>query len=177
MKVPTHLARYIKDYKMDRLTTMALCSENGNNLFEIWYYGELCEIPREEQLYIIDTNDAPTLIVARNPSTKEDILLFDGAKHGYNNMFCDTFDEETLNNRTLQKYEIPASQIIIEIGYNIDYEEEKEYYEFDENGRVLLINGGSISWEDLITDGFDCIALSYVDDSGKIINFLDVELA
>lgn len=177
MKVPTYLKNNVKDYEEKRLTTMTICSTDKSDLLEIWYYGDMFLVESENREYIVNTDEAPALVIAKNPATGEEILLIDGGKHGYDNMFCDEYDEDALKNRTLKKLDIPPSKIIVELGYSIDYEDEKEEYDFDENGRVILIDDRRISWEDVITDGFDYIAISYVDGEGKEIQFLDAELA
>ena len=97
--------------------------------------------------------------------------------HGYDNMFCDVYTEEQINDRELKKLDIPASQLILELGYSIDYEDEKDDYDFDENGEVILVNGNKMSWDDVVLNGFDYLALSYIDKNGKKIQFVDCELA
>lgn len=177
MKVPTYLKKYIKNYEDNELATMTLCSNGCNELFEIWYYGHLFLVKDEKQNYIVNTDQAPMLIVAKVPDTGEEIILFDGSKYGYNNMFCDIHDAEKLSSRTLQKLDIQPSKIMIEVGYSINYEEEKEDYDFDEKGLVILVDGRRISWETVLLDGFDCIAISYIDETGRKIQFVDEELA
>jgi hypothetical protein len=66
-------------------------------------------------------------------NTNEEILIFDYAKHGYDSMFCDTFDEENLRDRTLQKLKILLSKIFLRLGHGIGCKEEKDDYDFDEN--------------------------------------------
>ena len=90
----------------------------------------------------------PCKIVAKDTETGEEILLFDGYRHGYNAMFCDEFDPEEVEKRTLVKYNIAPCKIHIDFGYSIDYEEEKEDYEVEED-RVTLINGENIPWEEV----------------------------
>ena len=177
MKIPTYLGNNVKNYEEKDFATMTICSSAGNELFEIWYYGDLFMIPGEGRNYIVDTDFAPGKIVARDPETNEEILIFDGTKHGYDNMFCDVYTEEQINNRELKKLDIPVSKIILELGYSIDYEDEKDGYEFDENGEVILADGSRMSWEDVICNGFDYLAVSYMDENGEKIQFVDCELA
>ena len=172
-KIPSWLKNNVKNYEENEYVEMTICSSTGNELLEIWYYGDWFE----EYKLIVDTEKASSLFVAKDPSTNEEILIFDHAKHGYDSMFCDTFEEENLRNRTLQKLEIPLSKIFLRLGKSIDYEGEKDYYDFDENGKVILIDGRKISWEEVITDGFDYLALFYIDDKGEKIQIADEELA
>ena len=66
---------------------------------------------------------------------------------------------------------------MLELGYNIDYEDEKEDFEVDEADTVELVNGERMSWEQVKRDGIDYIALYYVNDKGKQLQILDAELA
>lgn len=82
-----------------------------------------------------------------------------------------------LAHRPLQRYEIPASKLVLELGYNIDYEDEKERFKVDEADTVELVNGERMPWEQVKRDGIDYIALYYVNDKGKQLQILDAELA
>ena len=66
---------------------------------------------------------------------------------------------------------------MLELGYNIDYEDEKESFEVDEADAVELVNGERMPWEQVKRDGIDYIALYYVNDKGKQLQILDAELA
>ena len=70
-----------------------------------------------------------------------------------------------------------AQKLVRELGYSIDYDDEKEDWEPDEDDTVELINGGRMPWEQVKRDGIDYIALFYVDEKGKQIQILDEELA
>ena len=72
---------------------------------------------------------------------------------------------------------IPASKLVLELGYNIDYEDEKESFEVDEADTVELVNGERMPWEQVRRDGIDYIALYYVNEEGKQVRILDAELA
>ena len=69
------------------------------------------------------------------------------------------------------------SKLVLELGYNIDYEDEKESFEVDETDTVELVNGERMPWEQVKRDGIDYIALYYVNDKGKQVQILDAELA
>lgn len=90
---------------------------------------------------------------------------------------CDEHNPAQLAHRPLQRYEIPASKLVLELGYNIDYEDEKESFEVDEADTVELVNGERMPWEQVKRDGIDYIALYYVNDKGKQVQILDAELA
>ena len=176
-KYPTWLTNHVKEWAKKRLITVTLCSTSGNEWLEVWYYGDLLTINGEPQLYIVPSYFAPELVTARDPENGEEFVVFDGGRHGYDNMFCDEHDLDELERRTLKRYEIPASKLILELGYSIDYEDEKEDFEVDESDTVELINGERMPWEQVKKDGIDYIALYYVNEEGKQVQILDNELA
>ena len=176
-QAPSWLEEHIKEWKQKRLTTVTLCSTSGNEWLEVWYYGDLLTINGEPQLYIVPSYFAPELVAARDPESGEEFVVFDGGRHGYDNMFCDEHDLDELERRTLKRYEIPASKLILELGYSIDYEDEKEDFQVNEDGMVALINGERMPWEQVKRDGIDYIALYYVNEEGKQVQILDNELA
>ena len=177
MYIPTYLEKYVKDCQVNDYIRLTLCSSTGNELFEIWYYGDFFEVKDEPQPFIVETDIAPEKIVAKDIVTGEEILIHDGAEHGYDNMFCDEYDADVIQNRTLKKYPIPASKLVVELGRGIDYEDEKEDYETDEDGNVILIGGRKMSWEDVKRNGMDYIAISYINENGESVQFYDKELA
>jgi hypothetical protein len=176
--IPTWLKGKVKDCRMVRgLNTMTLCSPLGNEKLEVWYYGDLLTVSGETQQYIVNTDDAPALIVAKDPENNVEFLVFDYAKHGYDSMFCDTYDEEKLRNRPLKRFNIPPSRLTLQLGYSIDYDDEKKDCDFDENGLIALMDGRRITWDEVKTDGFDYLAMFYTDSTNKEIQFADAELA
>ena len=176
-QAPSWLEGHIKEWKQKRLTTVTLCSTSGNERLEVWYYGDLLTINGEPQLYIVPSYFAPELVTARDPESGEEFVIFDGGRHGYDNMFCDEHDTDELERRPLKRYEIHASKLVLELGYSIDYEDEKEIFDVDKDGMVELINGERMSWEQVKRDGIDYIALYYVNEEGKQAQILDNELA
>ena len=153
------------------------CSTTGNELLEVWYYGELFTVKGEPQPYIIDGDEAPGLVAARDPESGETFVIFDNGRHGYNNLFCDEHDPAELEHRPLKRYEIPASKLVLELGCGNDYENEKEDFEVDEADTVELINGERMPREQVKRDGIDYIALYYVNEKGQQVQILDAELA
>ena len=138
-KYPTWLTGHVKEWAQKRLPTVTLCSTTGNELLEVWYYGDLLTLNEEPQLYIVPSYFAPELVTARDPESGEEFVIFDGGRHGYDNMFCEEHDPAELKNRPLKRYEIPASKLVLELGYSVDYENEKEDFEPDEADTVELV--------------------------------------
>ncbi|MFR5566974.1 MAG: hypothetical protein ACLTK5_12890 [Clostridium sp.] len=58
-KYPTWLIGHVKEWAEKRLPTVTLCSTTGNELLEVWYYGDLLTAKGEPQSYIVDGDDAP----------------------------------------------------------------------------------------------------------------------
>ena len=151
-KYPTWLTGHVKEWAQKRLPTVTLCSTTGNELLEVWYYGDLLTLNEEPQLYIVPSYFAPELVTARDPDSGEEFVIFDGGRHGYDNMFCDEHDPSELEHRPLKRYEIPASKLVLELGYSVDYEDEKEDFEPDEADTVELISGERMPWEQVKRD-------------------------
>ena len=177
IKVPTYLRNNIKDYEEKTFSTMTIVSSSGNDLLEVWYCGELFEVKGEKTKYIGNIDNIPIKILAIDRESKEEIIIFDESSHGYNSMFCDEYTDDQIKNRTLKKYDIPTSKLILELGYNIDYEDEKEEFINEDNKTVTLINGDIISWEDVKVNGYDFLRLSYINNNGEKISIAEYELA
>lgn len=114
-KYPTWLTGHVKEWTEKRLPTVTLCSSTGNELLEVWYYGDLLTVKGETQSYLVDSDVAPGLVTARDPESGEEFVIFDGGRHGYDNMFCDEHDLEALEHRPLKRYPIPASKLVLEL--------------------------------------------------------------
>lgn len=176
-KIPTYLRNNIKEYIEKDFSIMTIVSSSGNDLLEVWYCGDLFEVKGEKAKYIGNIDEVPIKIVAIDSRSKEEIIIFDEGCHGYNSMFCDEYNEEQLKNRSLKRYDIPPSKLILELGYSIDFEDEKEGYINDDHKTVTLINGDIISWEDVKANGYDWLILSYINDDGEKISIAEYELA
>lgn len=148
-------------------TTAILSSSTGNTRLDIFYYGET--IDENGDLFITE-GEFPCLIVAKDPISGEEFTVFDGTKHGYDAMFCNEYIEVV--NRVLRKYEKCGEEVQIELGYSIDYEEEKGDYDFV--GDKVKLMYGTMGWEDAKSIGFDWILLKFI-DSEK--DFFEMELA
>ena len=87
MPVPTHLQAYVRPGSLnspDNIEYRFSLAADGADRFRIRYYGELYDG------LITDTEDAPARIVAIEPESGREILLFDGGRHGYNAMLSAT---------------------------------------------------------------------------------------
>lgn len=177
MRIPTYLDGFIKDFNENDYVEMTLCSEDKNELFEIWYYGEMVINRAEKTPFITDSEYSGSKIVAVDIVTGKEIVVFDGTKYGYNNMFCKKYTLEQKECRHMVKFDIPPSKILIQIGYSIDFDSEKDDYDIDGEGSAILLDGSSAPWEVVKRNGFDYIALFILDEYGNKTKFLDEELA
>ena len=180
-RVPTYLSDNVRYVEEGDYLSVDIQSKKGNTLFEVYYYGGLLGIKDRKYPFIVDNYEdemaIPCKIVAKDIETGEEILLFDGYRHGYNAMFCEEFDPAEVEKRTLVKYDIAPCKIHIDFGYSIDYEEEKEDYEVDEEDRVTLINGENIPWEEVKRNGFDYISIICQTENGEKAEIVSLELA
>lgn len=167
--IPFYLKNNLTNVKeKGDITTATLASSTGNMNLEIFFYGELIDIKKTP--YITDS-EFPCLIVAKDTDSGEEFVVFDGMKHGYEAMFCN----EVRNNpqRNLVKYEKYNGKIKIQFGYSIDYEDEKDEYEFTNENTVKLMYG-EMNWEDAKSIGFDWISMKFCDLNKE---FFEMELA
>ena len=166
--VPYYLKNNLKNIRKSKdQVTAILASSAGNTKLDIFYYGEI--IVSKGTPFITD-GEFPCLIVAKDPISGEEFTDLDGAKHGYDAMFCNEYIGVV--NRILRKYEKCGGEVQIELGYSIDYEEEKGDYDFV--GDKVKLMYGTMGWEDAKSIGFDWILLKFI-DSEK--DFFEMELA
>ncbi|MBF0715673.1 hypothetical protein [Gemelliphila palaticanis] len=184
MRVPTYINE--ENYNIvntdDTFTSICICNklESGdiNELYEIYFYGLLLEEHMICGLYDEENDMSKTcLIVAKCIHTGKEILLYDEAKYGYNPMFCDEINLEDIKNRPLSKLEIPNSKIEVDFAYNINFDEEKEDFEFDEDDITETINGEKISFEEVKKNGFDYIKITVIDELDTKRVICELELA
>jgi len=174
--IPTYLQQFAENVQqLDEVESqLQLFSSTGNQQFEIWCYGDLLSIEGEVMPYITGST---AKIIAKDPLTAEEILLFDGTLHGYNALFCDDYTEEQRVNRSLQKYNMPTTEIVLSFFYNIDYDEEVDDYEVDDQGHVQLINGETADWDTIKRNGYDALAFYFKTEDGTLLAFAQEELA
>ena len=150
----------------------------GQTKFKIRFYGQL---HGEFQNLIVGNDFAPSLVIAIDSTTGQEILLFDGCKHGYNALFCDTFTNEQVNNRPATNFYKDDDgndtfEIIISTYNGINYEEEFSD-QVDENGLIELIYGSKAEFEKVKRNGYDSLQIWVVTANAKTIEIVSEELA
>ena len=155
-----------------------LKSKTGELFFEIKYYGELHS---DYKNLIVETDYAPSKIIAVDINDKSEYLLFDGCNHGYNAMFCDKYSDDQINNRITDKiyYDEDGNskfKLIISTYNGIDYEDEFTD-EVDSNGQIELISEKKIDFEKVKRNGFDTLQIWAINENGNKIKMVSEELA
>ncbi len=155
-----------------------LKTASGQTKFKIKFYGRLHE---DYNNLIVGTAFAPSLVFAVDTSTGQEILLFDGCKHGYNALFCDTFTDEQITNRSANNIYIDQDgkdtfEIVISTYNGVDYEEEFAD-EVDENGLIELRDGTKMEFEKVKRNGYDTLQIWANNGNGKNIDLVSEELA
>ena len=89
---PTWLEGHVKGWAQKRLPTVTLCSTAGHELLEVWYYGDLRTVTGEPQPYIVDGDEAPGLVAARDPASGEEFVIFDGGRMPWEQVKRDGID-------------------------------------------------------------------------------------
>jgi len=155
-----------------------LKTASGQTKFKIKFYGQLHE---DHKNLIVRTDFAPSLVFAVDVSTGQEILLFDGCKHGYDALFCDTFTDDQIKNRPTTNYYKDKDgheifEIVISTYNNFDFDEEMGE-EVDEKGFIELNNGTRINFDDAKRNGFDTLQIWATNDNGKTTDIVSEELA
>ncbi|WP_286442404.1 MULTISPECIES: hypothetical protein [unclassified Myroides] len=183
-QAPTHLTSFVSyensAYFQEMITIEwrgQLQSSSQGKKFKIHYCGEYAT----DINLLVNDEDYPVLVYAEDIETQERILLFDYAKHGYDAMFCEEYEEEILQERDgqLQELELGGEhtfEIIAYAYHNIDYEEEMEEF-LNENNEIELLSGAVIAPEELKRNGFDFFGIDVVNQDGNRQTIVEFELA
>jgi hypothetical protein len=154
-----------------------LVGKDGGDQFNLFYYGDLYDDS------IVDTTDAPALIIARSVSSKEEILLYDGAIHGHAALFENTWDEDAIASRKADepytdKFGATQFQLIVWAGFGIDFEDEKDTFVLeDDPENVELINNDIIPFALVKQIGFDAFGILTINNQSQITAAVELELA
>lgn len=155
-----------------------LTSQSGQTKFRIKYYGQL---HKDYPNLIVGTSFAPALIYAVDDVTGQEILLFDGCRHGYNPIMVDCYTPEQCNNRRAENVYRGANdtdmfEVFISTYNGINYEEEFSE-EINEDGWIVLGDGSKVALDEVKRNGFDTLQIWLKTDSGKLIEMVAEELA
>jgi hypothetical protein len=156
------------------MTEVVLGSKVKDGILEIMCHAE---IKCEGTSTVLYQTNLPILIVAKDVPANEEFTLFDEAVHGYDAIMCnDTFDFDLTDRLPLVKISA-ALNVTVKLHYSVDYDEEKDDYDFDENGKVKTDSSAVYDWDYLKANGIDWIEMFYTDLKGKKNKFLGLELS
>ena len=180
---PKHLVHYSKPIHnpkslLEHEWRRQLIWPNGEEQFQLKYYGQR---HAHYSNLVVGTDFAPTKLIAVHPQTQEEIVLFDGCKHGYNALFCDSYSKEQIQNRPTSTLYLDANgedtfSIVISTYNGMDYNE--EFTDFIEsNGLVTLVDQSQISEEEAWSLCFDTLQISIINSNGHRSDIISEELA
>jgi hypothetical protein len=158
-----------------------LISKTGNSKFKIKYYGLL---RNKFDTLIVATEFAPALVIAKDISSGQEILLFDGCKNGYNPMFCDEFTNEQINNRPadnsyFDKDNNDTFEIVLSAYYQINFDDESEDFldQVDEHGFIELLDKSKIEFDKAKRNAFDVFQVIALTENGRHLEVVSEELS
>lgn len=175
--IPTHLAGRVVPIASERDDgrSFALRSSNGGDRFELRYSGRW--LP-EHGMIVGDVT--PLLVVARAIGTGEDLVAFDGGRHGYDAMFADEHDPDVLRSRRADRLlELDgrtAFAVEVHVFDFIDWDLEADDMR-DDDGALRLTSGEVIDVERLRADGFSWLCIDVVTPDGVRHRVVDEELS
>lgn len=174
--IPSHLVGHVVPLEIEEGSRLfGLRSSAGGEQFEITHCGSWLS-----EHALIASHDVPLLVLARALDTGEEIVLFDGGRHGYDALFVEAHDPDILAARRAdQRLELEGSSVFaVEVGVfdNIDWDDEEDDFRDDE-GVVRLVTGDAISSERLRADGFDSLGVTVIDAQGNRHDVVAEELA
>ena len=173
MNIPTYYDGLVKNNLIDgSFVTMWLSNDQNGDWYEIYYYGKITA-----NGYIDYTDEAPSLVVAKSIQSGNEIVLFDGAIHGYDNMFVFAHSQSKLSNRKLVKLGDQPVKIKISVEYSIDYDSEKDGYNFSAENNVVLINGNTMTLDDVKRNGITWLVITLINKNNEEKCIIDNELA
>jgi hypothetical protein len=168
-KGPCYLENFTEDYDSVYSSFYEwkrnIIASNGNSKFKIKYYGK----PHNSyKNLIVRTDFAPSLVIAVEPNSGEEIVLFDGCCHGYDNIYCIEFSEEQRKNRpTINNYiDTKGNDLFslsVKVFYQYDFEEEEPF--LNKNEIIEFEVGRNITIQEAKKE--DNLIL-YIDDDGLI---------
>ncbi|WP_447003471.1 hypothetical protein ACRAKI_27930 [Saccharothrix isguenensis] len=158
----------------------ALRTPDGRTSFRLRYHGELVEgrVTGGD----VTGEDVPALVHAVADDGRS-FLLFDGGAHGYDALFCDTWDEEALAARTADRDYVDEDgedtfELVVWVGYNVDLEEERDSFAAeDDPDRVILTTGTTMPFATARRTAFDALSITAVNARGRAFDVVQEELA
>lgn len=155
-----------------------LKTPSGQTKFKIKYFGQL---HHRYQNLIVGRDELPVIVLAIEPTSGQEIVLFDGCRHGYNALFCDTYSKEQIVKRAVDTLYMTAKgkdtfELTISTYNGIDYDDEFSD-EVGQDGRIEIMDGTKVEFETVKRNGFGAIQIVATTDTGETVEILSEELA
>lgn len=155
-----------------------LRATSGKTKFKIKYFGQLHHYYKN---LIVGLDNTPALVVAIEPTSGQEILIFDGCNHGYNAMFCDNYSAEQKSKRKADNIYNTSNgndtfELTISTFNGIDYDDEFSD-DVGVDGLIELIDGTKVELETAKRNGFDTIQIVATTDNGEAVEIVSEELA
>ena len=175
---PTHLEKHTMFYTgggrlLDHEWRGQLRDEAGGVQWRIKYYGGLLR-----KSLVVSGENGPAVVVAEHPGTAEQIVLFDGDRHGYNGMFVDWREvtgDRVPTNIYRDKDGEELVSVIISV-YNGNYREDAEL-DLDDDGMATLRDGTRVDAETARRDSYDFLQIILTNAAGHQTTIVEEELA
>ncbi|WP_139128902.1 hypothetical protein [Micromonospora nigra] len=156
-----------------------LRTPDGQTRFRLRYHGD-----RVGETVTEDDQGRPAMVYAV-PEQGGPILLFDAAAHGYNALFCDTWDPAELAGRDADEWYVDADEedtfeLVVWVGYQVDYgdEDERRHLVDPDDPELAALSGGRrMPYADAAAAGFDAIAVIATNSRGRATDVVSEELA
>lgn len=177
---PTHLERHTTFYSggkrlLDHEWRGQLRNEEGGIQWRIKYYGGL---HKDYPYLVVGGENGPALVIAEHPATGDQVVLFDGHRHGYNGMFVE-WSEVTGERIPVSVYRDKDGEelfsVIISV-YNGNYHEGAEL-EIDDDGMATLKDGTRVDAETARRDSYDFLQIIVTNAAGRSTTIVEEELA
>jgi hypothetical protein len=153
-----------------------LISTTQNRHFEVKYYGDLMN-----DKTIIAADKGVQKLIAIDPDSKEDILLFDKMLHGWDGLICNTYqDQKNVDRNPNKLYKSKNKTDKFKIVFLAFYNEgtKQELLESaTPNGQIQLETGLALNLQDAFDDAFDSVVIYAIDDDGNKFELINEELA
>tara|TARA_R110002051_G_scaffold38993_2_gene82388 strand:+ start:21 stop:629 length:609 start_codon:yes stop_codon:yes gene_type:complete len=170
--IPQNLMDLFRIKEKEYVWTRQIVSSKNNTKFKISFSGE------KKDSLITGKNGLPSLVSLVNVDDDEQILIFDGAIHGYNAVFWEEFPEE-INGRKLEQDYNHNGQSEFEIIVLVRYSQHiKEDFDEDiSNDGFAMNNRNEKLGKDAFSNGYDSIEIYGFGADGKKIEILAEETA
>jgi hypothetical protein len=153
-----------------------LISTAQNRRFQIKYYGDL-----KNRETITDTGKAVQRIIAVDPDSNEEIVLFDKMYHGWDGFISNIYeDQKNVNRNPSNLYQSKNGAYnfrILVIAYYNDGTKQELVESSTHDRQFELENGVTLDLQDAFDDSFDGITIFAIDDEGNKFELVDEELA